>query len=103
MSASEDSALAEAARSDPELVAARRSLEATQLGVDVVDDELLPVLSVNALVEHQQDYEYLLYNQRVNAVQALLQIAVPLYQGGAEYSRIRAAREGNVQAQALVD
>ena len=101
--ATEDAVLAEALRADPELVAARRSLEATRLGVDVARDELLPVLSVNALVEHQQDYEYLPFNERANAVQALLQLTVPLYQGGAEYSRIRAAKEGDEQARALVE
>jgi len=97
-----ETALALALQDNPALSAARRSLEATRLGVDIARDQLLPIISINGLVEHQRDYEYLMYNQRANAAQALLQFTMPLYQGGAEYSRIRAAKEGNVQAQELV-
>ena len=95
--------MAQALQSNPELQAARRSLEATRLSVDIARDQLLPIISISGLVEHQREYEYLMYNQRANAVQTLLQIIVPLYQGGAEYARIRAAKEGNVQAQELVE
>nr|WP_321983565.1 TolC family outer membrane protein [uncultured Lichenicoccus sp.] len=101
--ATETEALGLAQDANPALQAAHHLLEASRLGVDLARDQLLPLVTLNGLLERQRQYEYDLYSQSVNVAQALVQLTVPIYQGGAAFSAVRQAKEGNVQAQELVD
>ena len=103
MPPTETEALGMAQDANPELVAARHMMDASRLGIDLARDQLLPVVTLNGLLERQRQYEYELYSQSVNVAQALVQVIVPIYQGGAAFSAVRQAKEGNVQAQDLVD
>lgn len=103
MPSTEAEALRRAMAANPDLLAARHTMEASRLGIDRARDELLPQITLNGLIQRQRQYEYDLYSQSVNAVQALVQVTVPLYQGGAEYARIREAKQGNIEAQDLVE
>ena len=103
LTTTETEALGLAQDANPELLAARHLMEASRLGVDLARDQLLPLVTLNGLLERQRQYEYELYSQSVNVAQALVQVVVPIYQGGAAFSAVRQAKEGNVQAQDLVD
>ena len=88
-----DRAIAVALDDNPDVVSARASLEASHHGVDVERANLLPHFSLNGLFARLRDTEIQKLNQRDNAAQVTLDVSVPLYQGGGEYSRIRAAKE----------
>ncbi len=90
---SRDRAIAAALDSNPDVVSARASLDASHYGVDVERANLLPHFSLNGLFARLRDTEIQKLNQRDNAAQVTLDVSVPLYQGGGEYSRIRAAKE----------
>ncbi len=90
---SRDRAIGMALDDNPDVVAARASLDASHQGVDVERANLLPHFSLNGLFGRLRDTEIQKLNQRDNAAQVTLDVNVPLYQGGGEYSRIRAAKE----------
>ena len=90
---SRERAVAVALESNPDVASARASLEASRHGVDVERSNLLPHFSLNGLFARLRDTEIQKLNQRDNAAQVTLDVSVPLYQGGGEYSRIRAAKE----------
>ncbi len=90
---SRDRAVELALANNPDVASARASVEASRHGVDVERANLLPHFSLNGLVARLRDTEIQKLNQRDNAAQVTLDVSVPLYQGGGEYSRIRAAKE----------
>ncbi len=100
--ATREAAISRAMADNPDVLSSRGTLVATRLGVDIARDSLLPQVSLHALLQRRRQYEYDLYTQSTNAAQGLLQITVPLYQGGAEYSRIRQAKEQTIDAENLV-
>ena len=101
--ATETAAVGRAMEANPDMLAAQHTLEASRLGVDLARDALLPQITLNGLLERQRQYEYELYSQSVNVAQALVQITVPLYQGGGEFARIRQAKQGNLEAKEMVE
>ncbi len=90
-----DLALAE----NPNVSNARYSHDAAQHGVDLVAGELLPTVTLNGQVLRNYDYEGPKTYERV--YEASVNLTVPLYQQGQEYSRLRAQK--HTAGQALID
>lgn len=76
-----------AASQNPGVVATQFVAEAAENGVRVVRAELLPDVSVNGSVSRSDDA--VTTGSRAEVAQATLNLTVPLYQGGAVYSRVR--------------
>ena len=86
-----DAALATADRGNPNVLAAAFNEEAAQYNIDLVRGELLPEVSINAQYAHkQQPSDAVGWNQE-GAIFG--QIAMPIYEGGQVYSRIREAKQ----------
>ena len=88
-------AIAEALTGNPEVAQAQSALEASRHGVDVERAGLLPHLALNVQLERVRDTEIQKLNQRDNVLQGTVELTVPLYQGGGQYSRIRQAKEAS--------
>jgi outer membrane protein len=96
-------AVAQAMDTNPDVQEARAALEAGRQGIDVERAALLPHVSLNALLGRLRDTEIQKLNQRDNAAQVTLDVSVPIYQGGANYSRIRQAKESAARLDDLLD
>ena len=88
-----DEAYGFALDSNPTLVAAREAEVASRRDVSVQKGALLPSLS--ARLNYTYSEEPLLRDSINEGRTATAQLTVPLYQGGATYSRIRQAKENN--------
>jgi outer membrane protein len=89
--ASLDAAIAEAFGKHPAIQATRHGVDTAQLQVKVAEGSLLPTLNLEAGVQRFSDPTPGVYNNL--DMTAGLRLTVPLYQGGAEYARIRQAKE----------
>lgn len=89
--ASLDAAIAEAFGKHPAIQATRHGVDTAQLQVKVAEGSLLPTLNLEASAQRFSDPTPGVYNN--TDLTAGLRLTVPLYQGGAEYSRIRQAKE----------
>ncbi len=95
--ASLDAAIAEAFGKHPAIMAARHGVDTAQLQVKVAEGSLLPQLNLEAGVQRFSDPSPGIYNNF--DMSAGLRLTVPIYQGGAEYSRVRQAKELTGQRQ----
>jgi outer membrane protein len=75
----------------PAVTSAQYSVDAALLQVKVAEGALYPTLALQGNV--QQSYESSLLQLRTFNASAIAQLTVPIYQGGAEYSLIRQAKE----------
>jgi outer membrane protein len=75
----------------PAVTSAQYSVDAALLQVKVAEGALYPTLALQGNV--QQAYESGLLQLRTFNASAIAQLTVPIYQGGAEYSLIRQAKE----------
>ena len=75
----------------PAVSSAQYNVDAALLQVKVAEGALYPTLSVQGNV--QQSYESSLLQLKTFNASVIGQLSVPLYQGGAEYSLIRQAKE----------
>ncbi|MDR3521807.1 MAG: TolC family outer membrane protein [Acidocella sp.] len=98
--ASKDAAAQAALANNPNVVAAKFADAASKDAVDVAYTALLPVVSVQASGFTEADPSGTGTSIRGGSV--LGQLTVPLYQGGSEYSAIRAARAKEQQSFATV-
>lgn len=89
--ASLDAAIAESFGRHPAIQAARHGVDTAQLQVKVAEGSLLPTLNLEASMQRFSDPSPNVYNNL--DMTAGLRLTVPIYQGGAEYSRIRQAKE----------
>jgi outer membrane protein len=89
-----------AASDNPAVIAARFNDAAAQNAVEVAFAALLPQASLQAQI-FQSNNSSLASNQ-INGYTALLNLSVPLYQGGSEYSAVRQARETEQQQSQLI-
>ncbi len=89
--ASLDAAIAAAFGQHPALQASRHGVDVAQLQVKVAEGSLLPTLNLEASAQRFSDPTPNVYNS--SDLTAGLRLTIPLYQGGAEYSRIRQAKE----------
>jgi outer membrane protein len=80
-----------ATASHPAVTTAEYSLDAALLQVKVAEGALYPTLSLQGNV--QQAYESSLLQLKTFNASVIGQLTVPIYQGGAEYSLIRQAKE----------
>ncbi len=90
-----------AANNNPQVVAALFNDAAAKDAVDVAIAQLMPTVSL--IGQLNQSNNATLRNSETNGYQAVVQLQVPLYQGGAEYSAVRAARQSSQQTTRLVD
>ena len=90
-----------AAQNNPSVIAALFDNAASRDAIDVAFSQLMPQLSLQVqggLTNGQQ-----VAGQSTLGATVLLNASVPLYQGGAEYSRVRQARQTEQQSRKTVD
>ncbi len=85
------SSIGVATATNPQVTTAEYNLDAALQQVKVAEGALYPTLSVQGNV--QQAYELSLLQLRTFNASVIGQLTVPIYQGGAEYSLIRQAKE----------
>jgi outer membrane protein len=97
----EQAATALAANNNPTVVNALFTDAADKDAVDVAFSQLLPQVSFQG--QALQSNNAAARSDQLNGYQAVLQLSVPIYQGGAEYSAVRQAKQSEQQARKLVD
>jgi outer membrane protein len=90
-----------AANNNPLVVAALFNDAAAKDQIDVAFSQLMPQVSFQGQVFQQNNAAA--RSTQVNGYQAVGQLAVPVYQGGAEYSAVRQARQSAQQTTQQVD
>ncbi len=90
-----------ASQNNPSVIAALFDDAAARDAVDLAFSQLMPQVSVQASGGYTDGQQTV--GQRTVAAQAVLNVSVPLYQGGAEYSRVRQARQTEQQNRKVVD
>jgi outer membrane protein len=86
---------------NPQVLVAKANENAAGAGIDIARSELMPRLDLNAQIVHFN-------SERIKDVQrdsasVLATLTVPVYQAGAEYSRIRQAKESFGQNRNQID
>ena len=79
------------ATTNPEIILASFNLAASQDDIDVSYADLLPDVDLTARAEHATEPQIATQSQRSATLG--LALVIPLYQGGAEYSRVRQSRQ----------
>ncbi len=90
-----------ASQNNPNVIAALFDDAASRDAIDAAFAQLMPQVSVQAQASRNDNST--ISNQRSIGGQVLLNASVPIYQGGAEYSRVRQARQTQQQARKAVD
>lgn len=80
---------------NPALVSARHAYEAAKSGIDVAFAPLLPQVSLT--VQRTKNWNVSYAGSYLDQDQVFLSVSVPLYQSGAEYSKVRAQKETTAQ------
>lgn len=91
--ATEEDAMNQALANNPALRAAIEAEVASRRAVDIAIGTLLPSASVTATLRHEEDDDNLETQSDSQTIAGT--VTIPLYQSGAEYSAIRAARQTN--------
>jgi TolC family type I secretion outer membrane protein len=89
---SQDTAIKLATQNNPAVLTAQANEQAARAGIDVASANLMPSLGVSGQLLHQEDQQGP-GGLRTDSAQVLLTLTVPLYQAGAEYSKVRQAKE----------
>lgn len=90
---SEDEALGVALKENPTLIAARENQSASRYGVVVAKGALLPSIDVRGRLSH--DEETLTPLSQTDSKSVVAEVTVPIYQAGAEWARVRQAKQTN--------
>jgi outer membrane protein len=90
-----------AANNNPVVVAALFNDAAAKDAVDVAFSQLLPQVSFQGQIFQSSNASA--RSTQTNGYQALVQLSVPVYQGGAEYSAVRQAKQSEQQTSKQVD
>jgi outer membrane protein len=98
---SQQEAAAMAGSNNPTVVAALFNDAAAKDAVDVAFAALMPTVSLQGQIFQSQNSS--LRSSSSNGYQVVASVSVPIYQGGAEYSAIRQARQTEQQTAKLVD
>ncbi len=93
---SEDEAREVAAKNNPAVQAARNAEKARRSAISLAKGALLPTLDVQAKYQYGREASSGVYIADESSVVGVL--TIPLYQGGAEYSRVREAKELHSQS-----
>jgi outer membrane protein len=86
---------------NPNVTAAMYGIDVNFLQVKVNEGALLPTVTMQASV--QQAYEQSMQVYRSFGASAIAQVAVPIFQGGAEYSLIRQSKETLAQQRLVLE
>ena len=86
---------------NPQVLNAQATQEAAKAGVDVANAQLMPSIALTGLILQANDQQ--IQGDWQNEAQVLVTLTVPIYQAGAEYSRIRQAKETLGQTKNQVD
>lgn len=86
---------------NPNVTAAMYGIDVAFLAVKVAEGALFPTL--NGVVSVTQSYETTLVLNRSLVASAALQLSIPVYQGGGEYSLIRQSKESLGQQRLALD
>lgn len=86
---------------NPQVLNAQANQEAAAAGVDVADAQLMPSIALTGLILQGNNQQ--IKSDWQTEGQVLLTLTVPIYQAGAEYSRIRQAKETLGQTKNQVD
>jgi outer membrane protein len=89
-----------ASANNPNVIAAKFNDSSAKDAVDVAFSQLLPQISLQGQVFDQENSGS--RTSEGNGYQVVAQVSVPLYQGGAEYSAVRQAKQSEQQAAKLV-
>lgn len=90
-----------ASQNNPNVIATLFDDAAARDAIDVAFSALMPQLSVQASGSRNDNQS--IVDQRTFGGTVLLNASIPIYQGGAEYSRVRQARQTEQQARKTVD
>jgi outer membrane protein len=90
-----------AANNNPVVVAALFNDAAAKDAVDVAFSQLLPQVSFQGQIFQSSNASA--RSTQTNGYQAVVQLSVPVYQGGAEYSAVRQAKQSEQQTSKQVD
>jgi outer membrane protein len=94
-------AIAASAAENPSVVAALYGVDVAQLQVKIAEGALFPTLAAQYNVQYGVFPQLLMPHQLTDTV--MLNLSVPIYQGGAEYSAIRLNKESLSQQRLNVD
>ncbi len=98
---SQQEAAAMASSNNPTVVAALFNDATAKNAIDVAFAALMPQVNLQGQIFQDQNSTF--RNASSNGYQVVASVSVPIYQGGAEYSAIRAARQSEQQTAKLVD
>lgn len=87
-----DNALERAHANNPQVIAAQYSMQAAEHDVDVASGALLPQLDLQAGASRGWDQSVAALGEGDSA-QVMARLTIPLYRGGADYAKTRAAKE----------
>ncbi len=93
--ASEAEALSRALANNPNMQAAIETEAASRRAVSIAVGALLPSVRVDGSLSHREDGSGIFGQGQVDTTSVAGVLTIPLYQSGAEYSAIRAARQTN--------
>ena len=86
-----DDAVARAEQINPNILAAAFSEEAARYNIDLIRGELMPEVSVNARYGYARDQSFGV--EWSDQAEIFGQVEIPIYEGGAIYSRVRQAKQ----------
>jgi len=86
-----ESAVDNALRNHPAIIASLHGVDAQQLQVKVVESELYPTVTVSGAIS--QRYEAAQSDSESRSASVVARLTVPIYEGGQVYSRVRQAKE----------
>jgi outer membrane protein len=101
--ATRDEALALAASNNPNVISANFAEAAARDNVDVVRGQLLPQISLIGDLNRSYSPSITLQTARQDTASVVMQMTMPLYEGGAIYSQTRAAEQTVGQRRSQVD
>lgn len=101
--ATRDDTLALAATDNPNVISANFAEAAARDNIDVVSGQLLPQVSVVGDLNRSYSPSISLKTAREDTVSAVLQMTMPLYEGGLIYSQTRQAEQAVGQRRSQVD
>lgn len=91
-----DDVVAAATKMNPAIIAASYARDAAKANIALAQGSLLPEVSIVGSLSHSEDQNILMPN-RQNDATIMGRVTIPLYKSGADYARIRAAREAEGQ------
>lgn len=97
-----DDTISAALASNPNVITADYTERASKANIDVVRGALLPSLNLTGTAQHEDDTLSTPDKWR-DTLTALIQLNIPIYQGGAVWSQLRQAYETDRQNQQLLD